>query len=92
MASWKKNPVYHGDDLSGFVDPNWCCSNCGGRAPIVIGLGLYDLVDTCPRCGGPLSELRKYRYGGGPIGELARYHGQWYRHCYSCHAEFFVEG
>ena len=45
----------------------------------------------CPRCGGPLSELRKYRYGGGPIGELARYHGQWYRHCYSCHAEFFVE-
>lgn len=54
MASWKKNPVYHGDDLSGFVDPNWCCSNCGGRAPIVIGLGLYDLVDTCPHCGEPM--------------------------------------
>ena len=46
----------------------------------------------CPRCGGPLSELRKYRYGGGPIGELAKYHGQWYRHCYSCHSEFFAEG
>ena len=45
----------------------------------------------CPRCSGPLSELRKDRDGGGPIWELARYHGQWYRHCYSCHAEFFVE-
>lgn len=45
----------------------------------------------CPRCGGPLSELRKYRYGGGPIGELAKYSGKWYRHCYSCHAEIFVE-
>lgn len=49
------------------------------------------LTIECPRCSGPLSELRKYRYGGGPIGELARYHGQWYRHCYSCHAEFFEE-
>ena len=45
----------------------------------------------CPHCGGPLSEKRKYRYGGGPIGELAKYSGKWYRHCYSCHAEFFVE-
>lgn len=49
------------------------------------------LTIECPRCGGPLSEKRKYRYGGGPIGELARYHGQWYRHCYSCNAEFFEE-
>jgi len=34
MAHWKKHPVYHGDDTSGFIDPNWCCSNCGGQAPI----------------------------------------------------------
>lgn len=74
------------------------CDNCG-----VFPLTNYCTIKTntvicdywkpipCPHCGRPLSELRKYRYGGGPIGELARYHGQWYRHCYSCHAEFFEE-
>lgn len=51
MASWKKNPVYHGDDVSGFVDPNWCCTNCGGQAPIIPYWGMYDLVDICPHCG-----------------------------------------
>ncbi len=51
MAHWKKNPVYHGDDTSGFIDPNWCCSNCGSQAPTVPYWGIYNFVDTCPHCG-----------------------------------------
>lgn len=74
------------------------CDNCG-----VFPLTNYCTIKTntvicdywkpipCQHCGGPLSEKRKYRYGGGPIGELARYNGKWYRHCYSCHAEIFAE-
>lgn len=33
----------------------------------------------CPRCGGILSETREHK-------------GVKYRHCYSCHAEFPIEG
>lgn len=51
MAHWKKNPVYHGDDTSGFIDLNWSCSNCGGQAPIIPYWDMYDLVDICPHCG-----------------------------------------
>ena len=51
MARWIKNPKYHGDDTIGWVDPNWCCSSCGGKAPVIRWLGLYDLVDVCPNCG-----------------------------------------
>ena len=51
MAEWKKVPIYHGDDESGYVDPNWRCTACGGRAPIIQWLGIYDLVETCPYCG-----------------------------------------
>lgn len=32
----------------------------------------------CKSCGGALSEIREHN-------------GRKYRHCYSCHAEFFVE-
>ena len=32
----------------------------------------------CERCGGPLSEVREHN-------------GKRYRHCYSCHSEFFEE-
>lgn len=58
MASWIRKPIYHGDDISGWVDQNWTCSNCGKTAPIVPYWGLYDLVDTCPHCG------EKMEYGG----------------------------
>lgn len=59
MAHWKKNPVYHGDDTSGFVDPNWRCSNCGGQAPTDPYWGIYDLVGTCPHC----NEKMEYEEG-----------------------------
>ena len=77
------------------MDDSW--KTCGNCADVFCPFTEDEACEAwlaieCPRCGGPLSELRKYRYGGGPIGELARYHGQWYRHCYSCHAEFFAEG
>ena len=35
----------------------------------------------CKYCGGPLSEIREYRVG--------KYKLKLYRHCYSCHFEFF---
>ena len=77
------------------MDDSWkTCGNCADVfCPFTEDKACESwLAIECPHCGGPLSELRKYRYGGGPIRELARYHGKWYRHCYSCHAEFFVEG
>ena len=51
MAKWIKKPVYHGDDTSGYVDPNWTCSYCGGKAPVDPYWGIYDLVENCPHCG-----------------------------------------
>ncbi len=58
MAEWVKNPQYHGDDTSCFVDPGWCCSECGTRAPTIPYCGMYNLVDICPHCG------EKMEYGG----------------------------
>ena len=73
------------------MDDSWkTCDNCARWICSCENKKLWKPI-PCPHCGGSLSEKRKYRYGGGPIGELARYHGQWYRHCYSCHAEIFVE-
>ena len=73
------------------MDDSWkTCDNCARWICSCENKKLWKPI-PCHHCGGPLSELRKYRYGGGPIGELAKYSGKWYRHCYSCHAEFFVE-
>ena len=47
---WYKDPVYHGDNVSGFIDPNWRCSNCNHQAPIDLYWGIYDLTDICPYC------------------------------------------
>ena len=66
------------------------CDNCSRHNCHCENLRLWKPI-PCPHCGGPLSELRKYRYGGGPIGELAKYSGKWYRHCYACHSEFYLE-
>ena len=61
------------------------CDNCG-----VFPLTIYCTVKTntvicdywkpipCKYCGGPLSEIREHN-------------GRKYRHCYSCHSEFFEE-
>ena len=74
------------------MDDSWkTCDNCARWICSCENKKLWKPI-PCPHCGGPLSEKRKYRYGGGPIRELARYHGKWYRHCYSCHSEFFAEG
>ena len=51
MAKWVRKPIYHGDEISGSVDPNWRCSNCGERAPIIPYWYLYDLAEICPNCG-----------------------------------------
>jgi len=73
------------------MDDSWkTCDNCARWICSCENKKLWKPI-PCPRCGGPLSELRKYRYGGGPIRSMARYDGKWYRHCYSCHSEIFVE-
>ena len=86
-------PFYRAEDkpVGRVMDDSWkTCDNCARRICHCENKNLWKPI-PCPHCGGPLSELRKYRYGGGPIRAMARYDGKWYRHCYSCHAEFFVE-
>lgn len=50
MGHWKRYNTYHGDDTSGFLDPDWRCSECGGQANINNWF-MYDLTDFCPNCG-----------------------------------------
>lgn len=64
---------------------NWRnCGNCIASCEEVIRrvLAHYDCEFwtpiQCKYCGGLLSEIREHN-------------GRKYRHCYSCHAEFFVE-
>lgn len=47
---WKQHNTYHGDDVSGFIDPDWRCSECGGQANVNAWC-MYDLTDFCPNCG-----------------------------------------
>jgi len=49
-GKWVRHNTYHGDDTSGFVDPDWRCSECGKQANINEWL-MYDLTDYCPNCG-----------------------------------------
>ena len=49
-GKWKRHNTYHGDDTSGFVDPDWRCSECNKQANINEWL-MYDLTDFCPNCG-----------------------------------------
>lgn len=49
-GKWERHNTYHGDDTSGSVDPDWRCSECGGRANINEWF-MYDLTDFCPNCG-----------------------------------------
>lgn len=50
MGHWKRDNTYHGDDTSGFLAPNWRCSECGGQA-IINSWFMYDLTNFCPNCG-----------------------------------------
>ncbi len=49
-GKWERHNTYHGDDVSGFVDPDWRCSECGGQANVNAWC-MYDLTDFCPNCG-----------------------------------------
>lgn len=49
-GKWIRNNTYHGDDTSGYVDPDWTCSECGKNA-IVNPWMMYDLTNFCPNCG-----------------------------------------
>ena len=44
-GKWERHNTYHGDDVSGFIDPDWRCSECGEQ------MFLYDLTNFCPNCG-----------------------------------------
>ena len=77
---------------------NWkSCDNCG-RKPTCGETGKYWCNHHfshekvfwkpfhCPLCGGSLSEIREHRTKAGDE-EVIRH----YRHCYSCHMEFYEE-
>lgn len=49
-GKWERHNTYHGDDTSGFIDPDWRCSECGRQANVNEWL-IYDLTDFCPNCG-----------------------------------------
>lgn len=49
-GKWERHNTYHGDDTSGFVDPDWRCSECGRQAN-VNALCMYNLTEFCPHCG-----------------------------------------
>ena len=49
-GKWERHNTYYGDDTSGFVDPDWRCSECGKRANVNEWF-MYDLTDYCPNCG-----------------------------------------
>ena len=50
MGHWERHNTHHGDDTSGFLEPDWRCSECGGQA-IINNWFMYDLTDFCPNCG-----------------------------------------
>lgn len=41
---------YIGDDVSGFYDYHWACSECE-REAIINEWNIYELSDYCPHCG-----------------------------------------
>ena len=49
-GKWIRHNTYHGDDTSGYVDPDWRCSECGKQAMVNEWM-MYDLSDFCPNCG-----------------------------------------
>lgn len=56
-AEWKRHNTYHGDDTSGYVDPDWRCSVCGKPA-LVNAWMMYDLTDFCPNCGAKMQPCK----------------------------------
>ena len=54
-GKWIRHNTYHGDDTSGFVDPDWRCSECGKQATVNEWM-LYYLSDFCPNCGADMRD------------------------------------
>ena len=52
---WVKSPEYRGDNISGYTDNHWVCSECGKEA-IVNEWYMYDLTDYCPNCGAKMNK------------------------------------
>ena len=50
IGKWIKIPEFCGDDVSGFIDNHFCCSECKKEAEIN-SWGFYILSDFCPNCG-----------------------------------------
>lgn len=68
-GKWERHNTYHGDDVSGFVDPDWRCSECGEQANVNAWC-MYDLTDFCPNCGARMQEgeeheptMEEFMYG-----------------------------
>ena len=49
-GKWIKIPEFCGDDVSGFIDNHFSCSECKKEAEIN-SWGFYILSDFCPNCG-----------------------------------------
>lgn len=49
-GKWIKTPEFCGDDVSGFIDNHFMCSECKKEAEINIW-GFYILSEFCPHCG-----------------------------------------
>lgn len=54
-GKWERHNTYHGDDTSGFVDPDWRCSECGEQANVNVW-SMYDLTNYCPNCGADMRQ------------------------------------
>ena len=54
---WERHNTYHGDDVSGFIDPDWRCSECGEQANVNAWC-MYDLTAFCPNCGAKMDETK----------------------------------
>ena len=49
-GKWIRTPEYCGDNVSGFIDNHFSCSECKKEAEIN-PWGFYILSDFCPNCG-----------------------------------------
>lgn len=54
-GKWIKIPEFCGDDVSGFIDNHFSCSECKKEAEIN-SWGFYILSDFCPHCGADMRE------------------------------------
>lgn len=54
-GKWIKIPEFCGDDVSGFIDNHFSCSECKKEAEIN-SWGFYILSNFCPNCGADMRE------------------------------------